>query len=388
MQVAHSLQSTPSSYIREILAAASSSDVISLAGGLPNKATFPMEIIELGLKEIRSNDSVFQYGNTAGYQPLLSYLARQYALPTSFKALITTGSQQGIDLVARAFINPGDNIVMEAPSYLGALQVFSLAQATIHTVEQTSSGPNIECLERCFRLHKPKLFYAVPDFHNPTGISWSLDIREKVASLCLCYNVTLIEDAPYRELTFEDNTLPMVSNYCPDNSIVLRSFSKIVSPGLRIGLATGHCALIEPMIKVKQAADLHSSLPIQQLFLSVISHPEFLPHLQRTRTLYSKKYQQMYSSLKHHLPDYCQINKTKGGMFIWITLPPCDTLALAKESLDNGVAIVPSCVFYPNNRDAQAGIRINFTNCEEHEVEIAAKRLSVVIESNFINTTV
>ncbi|GAL11558.1 aspartate aminotransferase [Vibrio astriarenae] len=129
--------------------------------------------------------------------------------------MITTGSQQGLDLIARAYVNPGDKVVMEAPSYLGAMQVFGLVQANILTVSQTDFGPNLEELEQCFAEQKPKMFYAVPDFHNPTGVCWALETRQKVAELCIQYDVALIEDAPYRELRFSGEALPMVSDFCP-----------------------------------------------------------------------------------------------------------------------------------------------------------------------------
>lgn len=235
MDIAESLQQVKSSYIREILAAASDSKVISLAGGLPDEATFPIELMRSTLVGLAEHPHVFQYGATAGYSPLIDFLKNAFALPASHEVMITTGSQQGLDLIARAYINPADKVVMEAPSYLGAMQVFGLAQAHIVTVTQTPEGPNLEELAQCFQSQQPKMFYAVPDFHNPTGISWSLNTRKKVAELCKIFNVVLVEDVPYRELRFAGEVYPLVSDFCPEQSIVLRSFSKIASPGLRLG---------------------------------------------------------------------------------------------------------------------------------------------------------
>lgn len=252
METATSLQQIQSSYIREILSATSDENVISLAGGLPDQATFPTHLMAPTLKKLADMPEVFQYEQTAGYAPLLRFLSDEFSLPENHEALVCTGSQQGLDLLARAYINPGDPIVMESPSYLGAMQVFGLVQANILTVSQTEGGPDLAELEQHFATSAPKLFYAVPDFHNPTGVCWSAKTRKKVAALCIQYQVTLVEDAPYRDLRFSGETLPYVSQYCPDLAIVLRSFSKTVSPGMRLGVVTGKADFIQPMIKVKQ----------------------------------------------------------------------------------------------------------------------------------------
>ncbi|RJX75247.1 PLP-dependent aminotransferase family protein [Vibrio sinensis] len=376
MEIAQSLQQVKSSYIREILAAACDKNVISLAGGLPDESTFPIELMKPMLNSLATMPEVFQYGSTAGYQPLLDHLRSVYELKDSHQIMITTGSQQGLDLIARAYINPGESVVMEAPSYLGAMQVFGLVQANLLTVSQTEFGPNLAELEQCFAQHKPKMFYAVPDFHNPTGVCWTLETRQKVAELCLQYQVTFIEDAPYRELRFEGEALPMVSTFCPDQSIVLRSFSKIASPGLRIGVVTGKQSLIEPLIKIKQGADLHSSVPMQALLLGLLQHDGFEAHIDSIRSLYKNRYETLYRELKCQLPSHCRIQSVDGGMFIWVTLPECDTFELAKQLLANGVAVVPSPVFYPEQDQSTAALRLNFTNANPEELTEAVKRLA------------
>lgn len=380
MEIAHSLQQVQSSYIREILAAASDKNVISLAGGLPDEQTFPIDLMKEKLNDLASMPEVFQYGATAGYAPLLKHLEQRFELPASHGAMICTGSQQGLDLIARAYINPGDTVVMEAPSYLGAMQVLGLVQANIITVSQTEHGPNISELEQCFIQQKPKMFYAVPDFHNPTGVCWSLDIRQKVAQLCHQYGVTLIEDAPYRELRFSGETQPMVSDFCPQNSIVLRSFSKIASPGLRMGVVTGKQSYLAPLIKVKQGADLHSSVPMQALLLGLLEHPDFPGHLDKIRALYQSRFQVLFTALQQHLPPCCSVKPVDGGMFIWLTHPSCDTFALAKNLLANGVAVVPSPVFYPDVSNSVSGMRLNFTNAQPEQLVEAVMRISEVLK--------
>ncbi|MBP3139897.1 PLP-dependent aminotransferase family protein [Aliivibrio fischeri] len=382
MEIAHSLQQIQSSYIREILAAASDKNVISLAGGLPDEETFPIEIMKPILESLSNMPDVFQYGATAGYAPLLEFLTQKFELPENHLPMICTGSQQGLDLIARAYINPGDTVVMEAPSYLGAMQVFGLVQASISTVSQTEFGPNLEELEQCFIQESPKMFYAVPDFHNPTGVCWSLETRKKVAELCIQYNVAFIEDAPYRELRFTGEALPMVSTFCPQDSIVLRSFSKIASPGLRIGVVTGKKSYIEPLIKVKQGADLHSSVPMQALLLGLLKHEKFEQHMQTIQTLYKQRYDVLYNELKAQLPAQCEVNAVDGGMFIWVSLPDCDTFELASTLIANGVAVVPSPVFYPKPEGSPAALRLNFTNAKPNELVEAVNRLTNVLNKS------
>ncbi|USD42354.1 PLP-dependent aminotransferase family protein [Vibrio sp. SCSIO 43135] len=381
MEIAHSLQQIQSSYIREILAAATDKNVISLAGGLPDEKTFPIDLMRPTLEAMPDMVEVFQYGATAGYGPLLEHLTQTFKLPDSHMVIATTGSQQGLDLIARAYINPGDTVIMEAPSYLGAMQVFGLVQANMVTVPQTEFGPDLEALESAFRAEVPKMFYAVPDFHNPTGVCWSLDTRKAVAKLCEQYNVAFIEDAPYRELRFSGEALPMVSDFCPQHSIVLRSFSKIASPGLRIGAVTGKVSYLEPLVKVKQGADLHSSVPMQALLHGLLKHDNFELHMSKIQALYHERYQVLNSELKKQLPESCEVKDVDGGMFVWVTLPECDTFALAKQLLANGVAVVPSPVFYPDESQATPALRLNFTNAEPNELVEAVSRLSTVLKT-------
>ena len=376
MEIAKSLQQIQSSYIREILAAASDKNVISLAGGLPDEQTFPIELMKPTLENLANMPEVFQYGSTAGYGPLIDHLSDAYQLPESHTAMICTGSQQGLDLIARAYVDPGDTVVMEAPSYLGAMQVFGLVQANIVTVSQTEFGPNLDELETCFKQQAPKMFYAVPDFHNPTGVCWTLESRQQVAALCEQYNVAFIEDAPYRELRFTGSELPLVSSFCPDHSIVLRSFSKIASPGLRIGAVTGKRSYLEPLIKVKQGADLHSSVPMQALLLGLLKHQDFGLHMENIRNLYKSRYEVLFSELEQKLPQGCVLKPVDGGMFIWVEIPECGTFELAKSLLGNGVAVVPSPVFYPDANGAKAALRLNFTNANPDELREAVSRLA------------
>jgi len=380
MNTTKTLQSMPPSYIREILKAANSDGVISFAGGLPYPESFPMPLIAQSLEKVATKAGLFQYGSTDGYGPLLDHCHAQYALKESHQELICNGSQQGIDLIARAYISPGDKVLVESPSYLGALQVFNLAQADIRTVTSTAKGPELGELENIFSQQDIKIFYVIPDFQNPTGICWSLESRQQVAKLCQLYNVTLLEDVPYRELRFSGKNLPLVSSFCPDHSLVLRSFSKFIAPGMRLGLVTAKDTWIQALIKVKQAADLHTNTPMQALLLDVLTHPDFALHKQNLVASYAQAYQNMANMIDQKLSQYVTFKGIEGGMFIWLNLPSCDDIKLAKEALNRGVAVVPSSVFYHSAQDEPSGLRLNFSHCSETDIETGLERLAQSIK--------
>lgn len=377
---ARAVQNLKPSYIREILSVASRDDIISLAGGLPDAQSFPLDLMSEKMAELSKHPLLFQYGSTAGYEPLLHYLKEAYYLTQDQDLLVCTGSQQGLDLIARSFINPGDHVALEAPSYLGALQVFDLAKACIHTVEQNKNGPDLLQLESCFKSQSIKFFYAVPDFHNPTGICWTTNVRIEVARLCNLYNVTLIEDAPYRKLRFTGESLPLVSTKC--RSLVLTSFSKIATPGIRIGAVYGLKEDIDVLVKVKQASDLHSSIPMQWVLMHLLQNEKFGLHLQNLRSLYKARYKVLSNAISQHMPN-THFEPIQGGMFIWLTLPnmkPSEINTLAEKALKKGVAIVPSSVFYPaNSGNKMAAIRLNFSNATEGNLEEAMKRIALLV---------
>jgi len=381
IEVSTALNLIRPSYIREILSAAKSPNIISLAGGLPSPELIPTTLLSKALRSIseepaHSLSELFQYGETAGYSPLLATLEEMYKIPQGIHSMITNGSQQGLDLIARAFINKGDHIVVEAPSYLGALQVFGLAQANIKSVEQNESGPDLDQLENLFALQKVTLFYAVPDFHNPTGVCWSLNTRKQVATLCRQYNVTLIEDAPYRDLRFDGQALPLVSSFCEERSIILRSFSKVAAPGIRLGMVSASESILSPLIKIKQAADLHTAIPLQAALRFVLKDDRFPQHIRNIRDAYQHRYQQFSESLSRLKPYGGEYNK-----FVWLKLPKINALNAAKDLLQQGIAVVPSTVFYHNNSNSSAALRLNFTHEKINELDKAIAGIEVYLKA-------
>jgi len=380
MKPTKTLQNMQPSYIREILKAANSKDVISFAGGLPSADSFPLSLMKDSLNKMPANAQLFQYASTEGHPPLLEHCQAHYQLTPEHQSLICNGSQQALDLIARAFINPGDKILVEAPSYLGALQVFSLAQAEIVSIAALTDGENISELARLLSENDIKIFYAVPDFHNPTGACWPLDTRRQVAQLCRDNNVTFIEDAPYRPLRFSGKQLPLVASFCPEQALVLRSFSKIIAPGMRIGLVSAKSAWIQALIKVKQAADLHTNTPMQALLLDILQHPDFASHTTELIQRYRERYQYMAKLINRELSNYAHFDQVEGGMFIWLKLENCDVLKLAEHALCQGVAVVPSSVFYNQATSQPSALRLNFSHSPKDKIALGVERLALSLK--------
>ena len=377
------LRNTPPSYIREILNIASSKDIISLAGGLPCPESFPMDIIETAMGAIATDKSLFQYAATSGYSPLINTITERYDVADGHDVLITNGSQQGIDLCTRVFINKGDKIVVEAPSYLGALQIFSIAQANLATVAQEHDGPNTVELEAHFTRGDVTFFYAIPDFHNPTGCCWSLEKRRQIAALCIRYKVLLIEDAPYREMRFSGHSLPTVASLCPEFAISLFSFSKMIAPGLRIGALITPKRYFSSFIKLKQATDLHTNVPLQALTHAILNHTDFDTSLTASKQRYKARYESLSKAFTSHSSySKCTMAQVEGGMFIWLTLPDCDVGALAQQAIENSVAVVPSTEFYNDSGKAyhHSALRINFSYNSTDKIQEGIDRLANVMQ--------
>ncbi|MBT4522131.1 MAG: PLP-dependent aminotransferase family protein [Halieaceae bacterium] len=386
MRVASHIEAMQSSYVREILAAASAADIISLAGGLPPADRFPLPLVADDLAGLAARPDLFQYGETRGHPDLLHFLHHYYGLTNHQDLLICSGSQQGLDLIARTFINAGDTVVMEAPCYPGAIQVFSLARAHVETVPQGPLGPDTARLESLFRDNRVKMFYAVPDFHNPTGICWSGATRQIVARLCRQYGVTFIEDAPYRELRFSGASQPMVSTLCPERTLVLRSFSKIATPGIRLGSITGRCEWIKSLIGVKQGMDLHTNLPFQHIVLQLLSHPGYKNYLNALGKCFGQKYKALAAALVEYMPGACRFREVEGGMFLWLQLgADIDSQELARLALLQRVAVVPGTAFYPIATAAAPALRLNFTHPSRGLLRQAAQTLGRIVREEMKN---
>lgn len=404
MQAARAIQNLQPSYIRTILKAAQQPGVISLAGGLPAESLFPIALIQEVANRTLEEPDALQYGTTEGDSELIKTISDREKIPTS-NLLITHGAQQGLDLTARLLLNSGDTVVMEAPSYLGAIQVFQLAQAQIKTVTHTSNGPDLLQLEKLFQSQQIKLFYCIPDFHNPTGYRWSLEKRRAVLQLAKAYGVVLLEDAPYRSLRFQGEALPSLlelerrdleysqqylfsdalNKTTTSNVIHLGSLSKILAPGLRIGfVAAPHDALTK-LNTIKQTTDLHTSTLGQRIAAAVLQHKGFTEHLANLKQYYGTRCQLLCDLIEQELGEQMQWQRPDGGMFLWVKTQDLNSDLLAKNCLDNGVAIVPSSVFYaPNSRnnegDYDQAMRLNFSHSTPDELEAGVSIIKRTIQ--------
>ncbi len=375
-----------SSFIRDILAVTQQPDMISFAGGLPDPELFPVAPLQQAAARMqqRLGNRLYQYSETPGILPLRGHIAGQLSEGDvhAEQVIITTGSQQGLDLVVRCLIDPGDRVLVEAPTYLGALQVLRANQATVLSIPSDEEGPDLEALEAAVKRHPIRCFYTVTDFQNPTGASYSLARRTGLAALAERYNFWILEDAPYTALRYSGEPLPALHTLLPERVIHFGSFSKVIAPALRLGWITAPREVIKVVEKLKQAADLHSSGYDQQLVLSFLQSGALDPHLEQIRSAYGARLEAMASALTRYLPQTLRFIKPQGGMFIWATLASnASTLELFRAAIAEKVAFVPGEAFYVNG-ESDNSMRLNFSNSSSAMIEEGVKRLASLINDN------
>ncbi len=380
---AQGLRQYKSSFIRDILAVTQQPGVISFAGGLPDPALFPLQQLKIATDRIHSciGASLYQYSATEGLSELRNYIALSLSdveLRES-QVVITTGAQQGLDLVSRMLLDFGSTVVLEAPAYLGALQVFQANQAQIHCIDSGVHGPDLDALEAYAKAHPIQCFYTVSDFHNPSGACYNMAHRKRLIDLAERYDFWILEDAPYRALRYSGEQLPSLQSLAPARVIQLGSFSKIIAPGLRLGWISAEEDVIKSAVNLKQATDLHSSAYDQHLILEFLQQGFLADHLQKLKTAYAGKLNLMIDALDSSLADKVRFNRPEGGMFIWATLENhIDTRLLFDQAIAQGVAFVPGAAFYQNNTVSHS-MRLNFTNSGEAEILQGIERLTGLI---------
>ncbi len=375
------------SFIREILKVTERPEIISFAGGLPNPRLFPVqEIADAALKVLQQKgESVLQYSTTEGYLPLREYIAKRYLKRHRLEIdpdeiLITNGSQQGLDLIAKVFLDRGEQVVIERPGYLGAIQAFSLYEPEFQAIELFEDGIDTEALERTLETEQIKLFYTVPNFQNPSGISYSEQKRQDVARLLKSHKVILVEDDPYGELRFMGRDLASMRNYLNDRVFLLGSFSKIVSPGLRLGWICGQEGAMEKLIIAKQASDLHSNHLSQRIVHQYLLDNDLDEHVLKIRKVYKEQRDVMVSMIEEYFPEETNHTRPEGGMFLWITLPQgISSLELFDQATQLNVAFVPGQPFYVDG-GGENTLRLNFSNTDEVQIEEGIKRLAEAIK--------
>jgi 2-aminoadipate transaminase len=383
------------SAIRELLKFTESPDVISFAGGLPAPDVFPIkEFKEACIRVLEENGpQSLQYGTTDGYVPLREMIARhsaRYGIDvTADNILITSGSQQALDLIGKIFINRGDRILVESPTYLGALQAWNAYGAEYIAIPSDENGMITDELDKALRCG-PKFIYVLPNFQNPTGVTMSLDRRKKLVELADRYGVPIIEDDPYGQLRFEGEHLPAVevldsriraaNGWYSGNVIYLSTFSKLLAPGLRLAWVIAPPEVITKLVQAKQGADLHTST-FNQMVAYEVAHKGFLDkHVITIRQVYQERRNVMLDALTEHMPECVRWTRPQGGLFLWATLPEnLDTSELLIEAVKEKVAFVPGGSFHPCGGGKNT-MRLNFSYSKPELINEGIARLGKVIK--------
>ena len=398
---AHRTQRMGSSAIRELLKLTEHPEFISFAGGLPAPEVFPVEkvteAVDTLMKEMPTQ--ALQYSTTEGYRPLREHLARKMSEPGiaigKDDILITSGSQQALDLIGKLFIDPGDRVIVEAPTYLGALQAWNAYEADYVCVRSDEHGMVVEELAEALRSN-PKLIYLVPNFHNPSGATLSLERRKLLVKMADEAGVPIVEDDPYGQLRFEGDALPSLltldeqsrrdagatngaTNGYMGNVIYLSTFSTILAPGLRVAWAVAPVPVMRKMVHAKQGSDLQTSTFNQMLAYEVAREGYLDSHIEIIRNTYRERRDVMLAAMKQHMPPGVRWNKPEGGMFLWCTLPDgVSSSVLLQHCLKNKVAFVPGDSFFPCE-GGENTMRLNFSNAKPEMIREGIARLGAAI---------
>jgi 2-aminoadipate transaminase len=379
------------SAIREMLKVTQQPDVISFAGGLPAPELFPVDDIAECTREVLSEygAQALQYSVTEGIPELRDWVAQRGTTRfnrafESEDVISTNGSQQGLDLLGKVFLDPGDHVVMERPSYLGAIQAFDAYQARYLTADTDEHGMVPESLERALEHADPlpRFVYLIPNFQNPTGRTLAAERRERIVRICEEFDVAIVEDDPYGEIRFEGNDLaPLVSYESTGTVVYLGTGSKIVAPGLRVAwMVTKDHDLLEKLVLAKQGADLHSGSLAQYVFHRYVSRTDaFEAHVAQIEATYARRRDVMWEALREFMPPEVEFNHPEGGMFLWARIPGADTHELLNVSAKENVVFVPGVNFYPA-RDVRDGLRLNFSNASEDKIRVGIERLATAVK--------
>lgn len=373
------------SFIREILKVTDNPKIISFAGGLPNPKSFPVKEIEKAVSEVLSSkgEKILQYSTTEGYEPLRDYIANRYLKSglnvDAADILITNGSQQGIDLTGKVFLNKGDNVLLEKPTYLAAIQSFSLLEAEFKSVPLLDDGVDVDALKKVLNENEIKLFYSVTNFHNPTGITYSEEKRRLVAEILQEGDTVFVEDNPYGEIRFMGKDIPPVKS-CLEEGVLFGSFSKIISPGMRMGWIVAPENVMEKLILAKQASDLHSNYFTQRVIYQYLMDNNVDKHIEKIRKMYRSQRNVMVEMIEEYFPESVNYTKPEGGMFLWVTLPEgLSSMELFDIAIRENVAFVPGNAFFADGSGDNT-LRLNFSNSSADKIDEGIKRLGKAIK--------
>lgn len=386
-QLSERARALTSSAIREILKVIERPDIISFAGGLPSPEGFPIEAMRAAFDRVLSTQgkTALQYGPTQGYAPLRQWIAdllSSKGRPTSpDEILIVSGSQQGLDLLGKVLVDPGSKLLVETPSYLGALQAFSLFQPRFASVPSDEGGLLPEAIDAALATGARAL-YALPNFQNPTGRTLSRARREALLERAARFDVPVIEDDPYGDLRYAGEAPPSLHALAPAAGakvVRLGSFSKVLAPGIRLGYLAAPVGLIHKLVQAKQATDLHTATLTQMAAYEVVKDGFLETHLPRVRALYRHQCEVMLEALAQHFPPGAHWTRPEGGMFIWVTLPAhIDSSMLLQRAIEAGVAFVPGAPFYAEAPQANT-LRLSFVTVPEDKIRDGVARLARLI---------
>ena len=376
-------QQLQSSFIREILKITQRPEIISFAGGLPSPATFPVEHMKAAFDKVLTENGkvALQYGPTDGYPLLREWIANSLSTDTCKIApeqvLMTSGSQQALDLLGKVLIDEGSRVLVETPSYLGALQAFSVYRPEFKSVATDDHGLVPSSIEPV--AEGARMLYALPNFQNPTGRSLSVERRLELVETCARLGIPLIEDDPYGALSYKGEPFPKMLNMNPEGVIYMGSFSKVLTPGIRLGYVVAPLALVRRLELAKQASDLHTAQLTQMVVYEVIKDGFLDTHIPKIRTLYANQCQVMLDAMAEMFPAGVTWTKPEGGMFIWVTLPKhIDAMKLLDAAIASKVAFVPGAPFYANEAESNT-LRLSFVTVPPERIREGVSVLAKLI---------
>ncbi|MEW6622803.1 MAG: PLP-dependent aminotransferase family protein [Bacillota bacterium] len=376
-----------SSEIRDILKLTERPEVITFAGGLPAPELFPVEELNRAADKVLTGDGAqaLQYSCTEGYKPLRKLVAETMRNKgvnvTEENIIITSGSQQGLDLTGKVFIDEGNTIICESPTYMAAIYAFSTYRPKFIDVAMDDDGMIMEELAKALSANPDaKFIYISPDFQNPTGRTLSLERRKRLIELANEFDVIVVEDNPYCELRFAGEIMPPIKSFDTEDRVIYKgTFSKIVSPGLRIGWICGCPEIIEKYSLFKQGSDLHTNTLSQMMVAELVQGFDLDGHINKIREVYGRRRNLMLKSMEAEFPDCVTYTRPEGGIFIWATLPAhINARELLKKCLDNNVAFVPGEVFFPNGGNGNT-MRLNYSSMPESLIEEGIARMGKVL---------
>lgn len=387
-QFARRMSNMPESFIERLFSLSSKPGVISFAGGLPSADLLDVDGLKSAAISVFEDDGceALQYTTTDGYMPLREYIAERYnkrlglnAVPEEIR--IVNGSQQCLDLVAKIFTDPGDCIGMERPGYLGAIEAFSLYEPQFATVGLSDSGLDTEEFEDLIRKRNPAFFYGIPNFQNPSGRTYTPEIRKEIGEILKGSSTVFYEDDAFGELAFDGKPRIPVKAYAGENGIMSGSFSKIIAPGMRIGWIYAPAEIICQFDSAKQAADLHSNYLCQKIMARYLQDNDLDEHIRKITSVYSKRCRLMTDLMDDLFTDRLTHTNPEGGMFMLAGLPAgISSLQLFERALAEDVAVLPGVPFYAG-KGGLDNIRFNFSNADGETIKTGMERLDAALKS-------